>query len=173
MSRGNYAFLFLIILGSPICSWAAVVSSGAGGFVIREDIEYSGSTENAWHRLVQPKDWWDPEHTYSHDSSNLSLTLVPGGCWCEKLSNGGFVRHMEVIYVERPVKLRFSGALGPLQAMGFSGALTFTLESTKEGATHVRADYTVSGYSADGFTKLAEAVDGVLGKQLQRFASTP
>jgi len=171
MSRISYLLVLLGVLGSPIISRAAVISSGSGGFVIREDIEYSGSPETAWRRLVHLENWWDPQHTYSHDASNLTLTLTPGGCWCEKLANGGFVRHMEVIYVDRPVKLRFSGGLGPLQAMGVSGTLTFTFDASKEGTTHLRADYAVSGYSDEGFAKLAEVVDAVLGKQLQRFAS--
>jgi len=38
--------------------------------------------------------------------------------------------------------------------------------------TKVRAEYAVSGFSADGFAKIAEGVDNVLGEQLQRFAET-
>jgi hypothetical protein len=172
MRRGVYVFLFVIVLGPAMNVSAAVVASGAGGFVVREEVDYHGSADAAWQRLGRLQDWWDAEHTYSHNAANLSLTLVPGGCWCEKLANDGFVRHMDVIYVQAPVRLRLSGGLGPLQAMGVSGALTFTLKAGEPGTTKVRAEYAVSGFSADGFAKIADGVDAVLGEQLQRFAAT-
>jgi hypothetical protein len=172
MRRGAYVFLFIMVFGPPMNVSAEVVASGPGGFVVREEVDYHGLPDAAWQRLVRPQDWWDGAHTYSHDAANLSLTLVPGGCWCEKLANGGFVRHMDVTYVQAPVRLRLSGGLGPLQAMGVSGALTFTLKAGEPGTTKVKAEYAVSGFSADGFAKIAEGVDGVLGEQLQRFAAS-
>ena len=32
-------------------------------------------------------EWWGKDHTYSGDSANLSLSLTPGGCWCERRSS--------------------------------------------------------------------------------------
>lgn len=148
----------------------AVVSSDANGFVVREEVEFAGNAVSAWKRLVNVGSWWDPKHTYSGRSSNLSLTLQPGGCWCEKLDHGGFARHLEVVLVVPGRTLRLTGGLGPLQGMGATGALTFTLRSTSNTRTAVVAEYSVIGYSRGGLTSLAAAVDEVLAEQMRRFA---
>jgi hypothetical protein len=150
-----------------------VVASGASGFVVREEVVFPGTPARAWWRLIRPQNWWSPEHTYSQNAANLSLTLQPGGCWCERLANHGFVRHMEVVLVQPGTTIRLLGGLGPLQGMGATGALTFTLKADLSGTTNVVAEYAVTVYSADGFAKLADAVDGVLGEQLKRFATSP
>jgi hypothetical protein len=150
---------------------AAVVGSSADGFTVREEVEFAGPPAGAWKRLIDIGSWWDPQHTYSGHSSNLTLTLRPGGCWCEKLENGGFARHLEVVLVIPEKRLRLTGGLGPLQGIGATGALTFTLRSASPGATTVTAEYSVVGYSREGLASLAGAVDQVLGEQLQRFAA--
>jgi hypothetical protein len=165
--------LLPILLALPAAVPAAVVASGPGGFVIREEVVYAGTPAAAWQRLVRPRDWWDPEHTYSHDASRLTLTLKSGGCWCERLGDGGFVRHLEVLYVAPGKALRLGGGLGPLQRMGVSGALSFTLAADAPGTTRVVAEYAVSGYAPAGLAELAVAVDEVLGAQLARFAGRP
>ena len=35
-------------------------------------------------------------HSYSGDGKNITIDVKPGGCWCEALKDGGFVRHMTV-----------------------------------------------------------------------------
>jgi len=150
---------------------AAVVVAGVGGFTVREEVEFAGTPARAWTHLIDIGSWWDRKHTYSGRSSNLSLTLRSGGCWCEKLPDGGFVRHLEVVLVIPRQTLRLTGGLGPLQGMGATGALTFTLRSNTPGTTTVAAEYTVVGYSREGLTELANAVDGVLGEAMRRFAS--
>ena len=149
---------------------AAVVGSSAGGFVIREEVEFAGPPAAAWKRLIDIGSWWDPQHTYSGRSSNLTLTLRPGGCWCENLENGGFVRHLDVALVIPEKTLRLTGGLGPLQGLGASGALTFTLRSASATVTTVVAEYHVTGYSPEGLSSIASAVDQVLDQQLRRFA---
>ena len=52
------------------------------------------------------------------DAKNLSIDARPGGCFCEKLPNGGGVEHARVVYVAPREVLRLSGALGPLQGVG-------------------------------------------------------
>jgi len=151
----------------------AVLGSSAGGFTVREEVEFAGSPATAWKRLIDIASWWNPEHTYSGHSANLTLTLQPGGCWCEKLDNGGFVRHLEVVLVIPEKTLRLTGGLGPLQGMGATGALTFTLRSASPTATTVIAEYSVVGYSREGLSSVAGAVDQVLAEQLQRFAARP
>ena len=129
-----------------------------------------GNVASAWNRLVDIASWWDPKHTYSGHSSNLSITLEPGGCWCEKLEQGGFAKHLDVVLVIPRKALRLTGGLGPLQGMGATGALTFTLRRISNARTEVVAEYAVVGYSHDGLGSLAPAVDSVLAEQLDRFA---
>jgi hypothetical protein len=64
--------------------------------------------------------------------------------------------------------LRIVGALGPLQEMGVSGAMTWQLEKAAEG-TKVTFTYAVGGYSTAGLEKLAPLVDGVMAGQLKAF----
>jgi uncharacterized protein YndB with AHSA1/START domain len=57
--------------------------------------------------------WWDPAHTFSHNSRNLSLDAKPGGCFCERLPDGGGVQHMSVVYASPGKLLRLTGSIGP------------------------------------------------------------
>jgi hypothetical protein len=157
----------------PAAAPAAVLASGPGGFVVRVEALYPGEPADAWRRLVRPQDWWDAAHTYSQDAKRLTLELRPGGCWCERLDDGGFVRHMEVVYVAPRALLRLYGGLGPLQRMGAAGALSFTLKAEPSGGTRVVAEYAVAGYAPAGLTEIAGAVDQVLAAQLARYAARP
>ena len=170
----RYGYLGFAVLATSFVAngvHGAVIGSNAGGFTVREEVEFAGSPASAWKRLIDVGSWWNPEHTYSGRSSNLTLTLRPGGCWCEKLENGGFARHLEVVLVIPGKTLRLTGGLGPLQGIGATGALTFTLRSASPTATTVTAEYSVVGYSREGLSSIAGAVDQVLGEQLQRFAA--
>ena len=154
-------------------SRAEVVASGANGFSLGYELRVPRSSAAAYARLVRVQDWWSSAHTYSGSAANLSLQARPGGCWCEKLAQGGFVRHLDVVYAAPAKALRLVGGLGPLQGMGVSGALTFTLKAESAGMTRVTVSYVVSGFAAEGFTDIARAVDGVLGEQLARYAAQP
>lgn len=164
----NVVTLILLLLTLP--AQGAVVMSSASGLIVREEAQFAGSAASAWKRLIDVGSWWNPEHTYSGKSANLSLGLQPGGCFCEKLENGGFVKHLEVVLVMPEKMLRLTGGLGPLQGLGATGALTFTLRSVSPEATAVVAEYSVVGYSREGLAQAASAVDAVLGEQLRRFA---
>ena len=63
------------------------------------------------------------------------------------------------------------GGLGPLQAMGVAGAMTFDLEASGDG-TPITLTYAVGGYSPGegGLGSLAEVVDGVVRSQLESLA---
>src|SRR6267154_1266310 len=118
--------------------------------------------------------WWNPEHTYSHDAKNLSIDPRPGGCFCEKLPNGGGVEHLRVVYVAPPEVLRLSGGLGPLQGSGVAGSMTWKLTGDGDH-TRVQLSYSVGGFIVGGFDKIAPAVESMLNEQLNRlkqFAET-
>ena len=146
---------------------AEVVDSQPGGFTVRESRIVAAPPAKVWAILVAPGAWWDPDHTYSHDAHNLSLEPRPGGFWQEALPKGGGVRHMVVIYVDPPSMLRLEGALGPLQADGVAGHLTFKL-TPQDGGTAVNLAYDVGGHAPGGLDKLADPVNAVLDAQLGR-----
>lgn len=146
---------------------AEVTSAGAEGFEIREQIHVSAPPAAVYAALVAPARWWDSQHTYSGNAANLTLDAKAGGCWCERLTDGGSVLHLMVVYAAPGKGLRLRGGLGPLQAMGIEGALSFSLKGGNEG-TDLTVTYAVGGYAREGFDNLSKAVDGVLGEQVAR-----
>ena len=147
---------------------AAVADAGENGFTIRIVLRVDVPPEKAYAAAVAVGRWWQSEHTYSGDASNLSLEPRPGGCWCEKLPGGGGVQHMTVVNASPGKGLRLSGGLGPLQSMGVAGAMSFDFAPAEKG-TEVRFTYAVGGYAAGGFKAMAAGVDGVLQAQLERY----
>ena len=149
---------------------AEVVARSAGGFQSRASLWVSRPPREAYERAVGAvARWWDPSHTYSGDASNLALEASAGGCFCERLSGGGSVQHLEVAYVQPGAAIRLLGGLGPLQEIGASGALTWKFE-TVDDRTRVTWTYRVTGMEAADVEKLAGLVDQVLGVQLGRLA---
>jgi hypothetical protein len=157
----------LLGLAVPIAAQATVDDVGTTGFAITEAADIAGSPDQVYQVLIQPSRWWNREHTYSHDSANLTLDARAGGCWCESLPGGGSVQHMTVVIVMPGKLLRLRGALGPLQAMAVEGAMTFALRGDAK-STHLTASYTAGGYSKTGFADIAGAVDEVFGDQIAR-----
>ena len=74
---------------------------------------------------------------------------------------------MQVVYAEPGLRLVMTGGLGPLQALGVSGAMVFELRPTQDGSV-LDYRYSVSGYAPDGLNALAEPVDRVQLGQLHR-----
>src|SRR4051812_15751694 len=145
------------------------------GFVVKLEVNINAPAAKVYEALVgQIGSWWNPEHTYSHDAKNLSIDARPGGCFCEKLPNGGGIEHLRVIYVAPPQVVRFSGALGPLQASGIAGSMTWKLTGAPN-TTRLEVSYSVGGFIQGGFEKIAPAVEAMLREQLDRlkqFAET-
>jgi hypothetical protein len=111
--------------------------------------------------------WGGSDHTFSGNAANLSIDATPGGCWCEKLANGGGVRHLTVVYADPGKLIRFSGGLGPLQDMAVNGAMQWTFKEAA-GQTTIEVTYKVGGYAPGGLEPLSKAVDGVLASQVLR-----
>jgi hypothetical protein len=147
---------------------AAVVDSTRVGFLVRSDVTVHAAPDSVYRALTgRIGAWWDPEHTFSGDSRNLSLDAAPGGCFCESLPGGGGVRHLTVIFASPSRSLRLAGALGPLQGAGVAGSLTWSLLPAPDG-TKVVVEYSVGGYFPGGLPSLAPAVDTVMSGQLLR-----
>jgi uncharacterized protein YndB with AHSA1/START domain len=164
---GAILLLAVVLLGAGRAR-AEVVDSGAGGFLVRGEATVQSAPDAVYEALTKDiGGWWDSEHTFSRDSRNLSLDARPGGCFCERLPDGGGVRHMTVVFASPGKRLRLTGGLGPLQALGVAGSMTWSLAES-EGGTMVGLTYSVGGYFEGGLQGMAPAVDSVLQVQLTR-----
>jgi uncharacterized protein YndB with AHSA1/START domain len=171
--RWSLGTLTLVMLaGTPANSTPQVTPNG---FLVKFEVSVNAPAAKVYDALIgQIGSWWDWEHTYSGDAKNLSIDARPGGCFCEKLPNGGGIEHARVIYVAPREILRLSGALGPLQTSGVAGTLTWKLTSGTDN-TRLELSYSVGGFIDGGFEKIAPAVESVLRVQLDRlkqFAET-
>lgn len=147
---------------------AKIASENSAGFLVTQDVAVPGTPAQAYAAFVKIDSWWNGDHTFSGNAENLSLDTRQGGCWCETIPDGGFVRHMDVIRVMPGQVLVFSGGRGPLQTMGV--AATFAVEFHESGnKTNVTWQYAVGGYDPGGFTDLPARVDKVLAEQIGRF----
>lgn len=141
-----------------------------GLFVVAAEAEIAASPEAVWRALTRIDRWWNGAHTFSGDARRLSLDPRAGGCFCERWGNGQSVEHARVVMVfehEGVRTLRLQGALGPLQEMGATGILTFTIAPHASGAK-LTMTYRVSGDPSLGLDALAPLVDGVLNEQFAR-----
>jgi len=162
--------LLLAILLTAVAATisAEVVQVTANGCLLRQEVAIKAPPAAVWAVLTgKVGSWWNPAHTYSGDSANLSIDARPGGCFCERLPNGGGVEHMRIVNVLPLKMLRMAGALGPFQSSGVAGSMTWELLPV-EGGTTLRLTYSVGGFMPGGFEKIAPAADGVLGDQVQR-----
>jgi uncharacterized protein YndB with AHSA1/START domain len=166
MRRCSLGTVALVMLsGTPAQSAPQVTPNG---FLVKFEVSINAPAAKVYDALVgQIGSWWDSEHTYSGDAKNLSIDARPGGCFCEKLPNGGGIEHARVIYVAPREVLRLSGALGPLQASGVAGTLTWKLISGTDN-TRIQFSYSAGGFIDGGFEKIAPAVESVLRGQLER-----
>jgi len=161
-------FFFVSAALAPGPAMAAIADSSTSGFTVKTTLTIQAAPADVYRRLVHNiGDWWNPDHTFSHDSHNLSIEERSMGCFCEKLANGGGVRHMEVVYFDPGKLLRLSGVFGPLQGLAAAGTLTIQLSPT-EGGTKFDATYSVTGYLPAGMNTWAAPVDSVLAEQFTR-----
>ena len=145
-----------------------VADSNANGFTVKITSSIHAAPRDVYNKLIHSVgDWWSSKHTFSGDAHNLSIEERPMGCFCEKLPNGGGVRHMEVVFFAPGKTLRMAGAMGPLQGMGTFAVLTFTLTPEDRG-TKVEIVYALTGYSPQGMSSWAATLDGVLTEQVTR-----
>lgn len=149
---------------------ADVVDKAPGGFTLKTTAAVAAPPDRVFRVLVDTGAWWSNDHTYTGDARNMSIAPLPGGCFCEKLPDGGGVEHGRVTQVKPGSLLRLDGALGPLQELGVSGSLTWQVTAAGGGST-VTMTYAVGGYAPGGLDALAPVVDEVLSQQVQRLKS--
>lgn len=165
-----FSFIGAVLFTDPnAVARAEVKDATDAGYTVEQTYEANAPADKVWEALVKPSKWWNSSHTWSGKSENLSLDLQPGGGWDETLPDGGFVRHMSVIFCQPKKTLRLSGALGPMQEYPINGVLNVTL-AEESGKTTVKVVYRTSGSFPGGLGKLAPVVDGVLKEQFSNLA---
>ena len=168
LARGVVALIPIFAVAGPAA--AEVKSAAPNGFEVASITTVAAPPERVYAALGEVGHWWSPAHTFSKDAANLSIELRAGGCFCERLKQGGSVQHLQVVYAAPGEGLRLRGALGPLQIEGVDGTLSWTLKPA-EGGTSVTQSYVVGGYIRSGMEQWAPRVDRVLDEQLQRLKS--
>lgn len=165
LSAGIFAFCL-----QPFLLAAEVVTLADGGFTVRHTITVTRTPDDVYAAIKNIGQWWNPDHSWSGESDKLYLDARLGGCFCERLADGGGVEHLRIVYLAPGKEIRFDGALGPLQGMAANGRMLWNIEAAEPGSK-VTFTYHVTGFMEGGFESLAPAVDGVISEQLNRLGS--
>jgi uncharacterized protein YndB with AHSA1/START domain len=144
---------------------AEVIDRAASGFTVKTVVQVAAPADRVFRALVDVGSWWGSDHTYTGDARNMTIAAQPGGCFCEKLPNGGGVEHGRVVNLRPGALLRLEGALGPLQELGVTGSMTWQIAANGAGSI-VTMTYVVGGYASGGLDTLAPLVDQVLSQQV-------
>ena len=159
--------LLVLVCGSAVHLAAEVADSSAGGFTIKQTYSIKAAPMDVYKRVFRVGEWWNSQHTFSGDAHNLSIEEKPGGCFCEKMPNGGGVKHLEVAFIVPGKTIVLHGGLGPMLTMATAGSMEISL-SAADGGTKLEMTYTVAGYLPAGMNTWAVPADGMLKEQFTR-----
>ena len=137
------------------------------GFTTSFRAQVNATPAAVYQAMTRLPRWWNSQHTWSGQASNMSLDLAAGGCWCERWGAGQSVMHGQVALVQPGRVISLLAQLGPLLELPVSGVLTI-VTSAQDGKTFFRITYRVSGPPDAGLEALAPAVDRVIGEQFGR-----
>ena len=146
---------------------AEVISVGTNGFEVRHSVNLVIPQQKAFGAFSEVQNWWSKDHTYSGNAANLSLQPRPGGCFCERLDNGGGIEHLRVTYVQPGERIVLTGSLGPLLYEATTGVMDVKVERIA-GGSRITMDYRAAGFAKGGAGEMAPIVDQVLGDQMKR-----
>jgi hypothetical protein len=156
-----------VVALSAVCAHAEVIDVQPSGFEVRAVVEIKASPSAVYGALLKVGQWWSSAHTLFGDAAGLSLDDKPGGCFCEIATDGRSAAFLRVVRSSPGRELRLEGVFGPLQDLGATGHLAWTL-AAKDGGTELTQTYDVGGYAKGGFASWAGPVDRVLSEQLVR-----
>jgi hypothetical protein len=168
--RSFTPFLFCVAaIGLPLAAAAETSDVTPSSFFISLQQEVHAKPGDVFDDIAKVDKWWNKEHTWSGNAANLSLSLVPGGCFCERWDANSF-QHGQVVGIRKDAMVRLQSSLGPLQELAVDGILTFAL-TPKGDNTVLKLTYRVNGGPHSGLDKWAGPVEQVLTEQLHRLAS--
>lgn len=154
------------LIASPAA--AQVIERSEDHFVLRHEIDLEYPPEDMWTALGQIGEWWDSAHTYSGDASNMSVTLEPGACFCERLADGTDFEHGRVVEADPETGVLFDAPLGPLKGKATMARWSVGWTGSPMGAgTRLVITYVVRG---PGVGAWAEGVDSVMRIQYGRYS---
>lgn len=162
----NRSLPLLLLAATP--AHAEVTEKSDVGFATRNVVTVKASPADAFAALGKPSAWWNPAHSYTSDAKNMTLDMRAGGCFCESKPGGASVEHGRVVLVIPGSTLRLNSALGPLQAEGLTGSLSWDIKALPGGGSEITQTYVVGGFVRGGAGKYAGIVDQVVGEQLSR-----
>jgi hypothetical protein len=106
--RVSCVSLIVLLASFAATASAEVVDLSEQGFTIRNVAQIAAHRSRVYSSAVDSVGrWWDPAHTFSGLAATLTLDARPGGCFCERLANGG-ATHLTVVYVARRPPMPFS-----------------------------------------------------------------
>lgn len=166
MKRVFPALPILFALAAP--AGAEVKAADINGLYVQQVVTIAAPPAKVWAALLAPGRWWDSAHSWSGDAANMTLEPKAGGCFCEAMPKvKGEAQHGRVAQIVPEKLLRLRGELGPFQAMGVSGALSWELKPVA-GGTELSQSYAVGGFVPGGFQGFAPMVDKVMAGQIAR-----
>jgi len=144
--------LFVLAAGTVLAKTNAATLNG---FTFEVPVTLPGTPEEIFDAATgDVTGWWD--HTFSKNPKALVLEPKVGGHFIELFDDkGNGAQHAEVIYCERPKKIRFEGPLG-LSGTAVDLVCTYSFEA-------VGTDSTRMTVSASG----AGAVDASMGPKVE------
>ncbi len=161
------AFSLVLAMSSP--AHATISAYSAHSLQVTHEVTIAAPQAKVYEAIVsQVGAWWNPQHSYTKDTKNMSIEARPGGCFCEKFPDGGGIEHLRVVYLSPNNALRFSGGLGPFQANGVAGALNLKLSKVENAldaskpSTKLELTYNFGGFMDGSFEKIAPAADAML-----------
>lgn len=157
----------LCVLMASLSANAEVTEQSENHFIVKHQLTSNKSLEHVYQQFSAVSQWWESDHTFSGKAENLYFDFAKERCFCERMPDNGFVRHLEVIHVQPRKRVVFSGGLGPLQDQTVNGKMIWSFEQTDKGVK-VDIEYRVYGKIVDGMGKWPGAVDFVLGTQVKR-----
>ncbi len=166
--------LAIISLGAALLSLAGVAlgetsAVSPSGFLVTHHREVRATPLQVYEAIGRIGRWWNDVHSYSGHSSNMTLVLAAGGCFCEAWTENS-VQHAQVIQARPGSLVRLQGALGPLQPLAVNAVLSFAISATGDKAA-LAVTYNVAGNPDAGLDKLAPAVDSVIGDATDRLVA--
>jgi hypothetical protein len=172
----TFPLIALALISTP--ALAEVKPANPLSFLSRHGAEVQATPDQLWQRLLSPKDWWNPDHSWSGSVAGFYIEPKAGGCFCElfqkkdakgKIQTIGSVEHMRVIYADPGKALRMQGALGPLQSEAVLATLTVAIQAMPDGkGSKISFNYMVGGHTRFPSDKIATSVDRVLAEQFGR-----
>jgi hypothetical protein len=174
----QFAAIAFALASASAPAFAEVKPANSTSFLSSHKAEVKATSAELWKRLIAPKEWWNPDHSWSGSVAGFYMDAKAGGCFCElfqkkddkgKLQTTGSVEHMRVIFADPGKVLRMQGSLGPLQSEAVLGTLTVAIQELPDNkGSKISFNYMVGGHTRFPTDKLANAVDKMLAEQFAR-----